>query len=359
MGSRPAGRSTQLDILRAVAALLVVCMHVKFVPILSAIGWIGVDLFFVLSGFLISRLLLVEAAQTGAIQIGRFYLRRAFKIYPPFWLLLAATPFILSEPPTIRQWTAELSFMQSYFEGIWGLTWSLAVEEHFYLLLPLLLSLLFRADSHRVIPRIGVILLFACTTLRYMGVRHLGAGPWDPSAVLRSHVRMDQLFVGVVIGYWFTRDRDAAKLQLKRWHPWLLALIAIALLTVLIAPKQVVLSVGLALLSLGFGAVVLTAACEPARQAGILERAMAEIGRSSYALYLWHIPMFVIFSRLIGLAPNSSVLAFSAYLTVTIGWSIALTRLFENPILAFRDRRFPGGKRKEAPAVIRASTATV
>ena len=71
MGSRPAGRSTRLDVLRAIAALLVVCMHVKFVPILSAIGWIGVDLFFVLSGFLISRLLFTEAARAGAIQVGQ------------------------------------------------------------------------------------------------------------------------------------------------------------------------------------------------------------------------------------------------------------------------------------------------
>jgi peptidoglycan/LPS O-acetylase OafA/YrhL len=357
MGSRPASRSTQLDVLRAVAALLVVCMHVKFVPILSAIGWIGVDLFFVLSGFLISRLLFKEAAETGDVQIRRFYLRRAFKIYPPFWVLLAATPFILSEPPTNRQWAVELSFMQSYFEGIWGLTWSLAVEEHFYLLLPLLLVLLFRTGRHRIVPAIGAVLLIVCTLLRYLGVRHLGAGPWDPSPVLRSHVRMDQLFVGVVIGYWFTRDREAAALELKRWH-WLpLAAMAAGLLMVLIAPKQVVLSIGLAVLSVGFGGLVLTAACQQPRAAGWIERALAEIGRSSYALYLWHIPMFVIFSRATGLAPNLTALTFASYLTLTIVWSIALTRLFEDPILAFRDRQFPGGKRNETPVVIRASAA--
>lgn len=355
MGSRPAGRSTRLDVLRAIAALLVVCMHVKFVPILSAIGWIGVDLFFVLSGFLISRLLFTEAARAGAIQVGRFYLRRAFKIYPPFWLLLAVTPFILPQHATARQWASELLFLQSYVEGIWGLTWSLAVEEHFYLLLPLLLVVVPPTNYRWVIPATGALLLFGCTTLRYLGVRHLGTGPWDPTPVLRTHVRLDQLFVGVVIGYWYTCDRNVTKAHLKRLHPILLTVMAAGLVIVLFAPKQIVLSVGLAVLSVGFGGVVLTAACEEPCATGQIERAMAEVGRSSYALYLWHIPMFVIFSRLSGLAPNSSALAFTGYVALLILWAIALTRHFEDPILAFRDRRFPSTARS---AAVRASAAT-
>ena len=356
MGSRPAVRSTRLDVLRAVAALLVVCMHIKFVPILSAIGWIGVDLFFVLSGFLISRLLFTEVARAGAIQVGRFYVRRAFKIYPPFWLLLAVTPFILPQPAAARQWASELLFMQSYLEGIWGLTWSLAVEEHFYLLLPLLLVVIPPANYRWVVPATGILLLFGCTALRYLGVRQLGTGPWDPSPVLRTHVRLDQLFVGVVIGYCYTCDRDLTKIRLKRLHPLLLTVMAAGLVIVLFAPKQIVLSVGLAVLSIGFGGVVLTAACEEPRDSGRFGRAMAEVGRSSYALYLWHIPMFVIFSRLTGLAPDSSVLVFAAYVAVLILWAIALTRLFEDPILAFRDRRFPSTIRS---AAVRASAATV
>ena len=91
---------------------------------------------------------------------------------------------------------------------------------------------------------------------------------------------------------------------------------------------------------------MLTAACEEPCATGQIERAMEEVGRSSYALYIWHIPMFVIFSRLSGLAPNSSALAFTVYVALLILWAIALTRLFEDPILAFRDRRFPSTARR-------------
>src|SRR5690349_1861898 len=90
-----AGRLRSLDLLRAVAVLLVLLHHLapppgertRFVSLLSRVasrGWIGVDLFFVLSGFLVSGLLLREHRLHGSIRFGRFFLRRGFKIYPPF-----------------------------------------------------------------------------------------------------------------------------------------------------------------------------------------------------------------------------------------------------------------------------------
>lgn len=319
-------------------------MHVNAIPILSRIGWIGVDLFFVLSGFLISRLLFTEASRTGGIRIGRFYLRRAFKIYPVFWLLLAMTPFVLREPVSGKQWATELLFLQSYFDGIWGITWSLAVEEHFYLLLPALLAFLFRIGAENGFSRLPLIagaLMAICAFLRFQAVMNLGPGPMDVTSVLRSHVRMDELFVGVVIGYWFTYCRDAAVHALKRWHLPLASLMPAAIVIILTGSRPLVLSIGLMLLSAGFGAVVLTAACAPHHGAGPLERVLAHIGRSSYALYLWHIPVFILFTRVTGLAPTRSMIEFAAYLGVLISFSIVLTRLFEDPILAFRDRNFP------------------
>src|SRR5579872_3262789 len=88
MGSK---RIFQLDVLRGFAILLVMGVHVPAYPIWSTVGGWGVDLFFVLSGFLISNLLFREYRESGDIKLSRFFLRRALKLYPSFYLLLGVT----------------------------------------------------------------------------------------------------------------------------------------------------------------------------------------------------------------------------------------------------------------------------
>src|SRR5262249_60135649 len=102
------------------------------------IGWMGVDLFFVLSGFLVSGVLFREYQRHQGLQVGRFLARRGFKIYPGFYLLLLATWAMgASAGPrgaiTTPQLLREAFYLQSYVPGFWSHTWSLAVEEHFYL----------------------------------------------------------------------------------------------------------------------------------------------------------------------------------------------------------------------------------
>ena len=89
------GRNQSLDTLRFLAILLVLGFHVPYYHAWATAGWIGVDLFFVLSGFLISGLLFREFQTTGAINFWRFILRRGLKIWPPFYALLAFTAFLL------------------------------------------------------------------------------------------------------------------------------------------------------------------------------------------------------------------------------------------------------------------------
>jgi peptidoglycan/LPS O-acetylase OafA/YrhL len=83
-------RNERLDILRCIAILLVFGRHGFIYGTWMNVGWAGVDLFFVLSGFLISGLLFNEYQKTGEISLKRFYLRRGFKIYPAFWAMLTA-----------------------------------------------------------------------------------------------------------------------------------------------------------------------------------------------------------------------------------------------------------------------------
>ena len=120
------------------------------------------DLFFVLSGFLISGLLFSEYKKRKAISFKRFFIRRGLKIYPAFYVFLLVTGvasirwFHSLAPPTL--FLNEIFFVMNYLGGVWTHTWSLGVEEHFYILLPIFLSILIRYssdrdDPFRILPR--------------------------------------------------------------------------------------------------------------------------------------------------------------------------------------------------------------
>src|SRR5204862_6174289 len=152
-------RLVQLDLLRCLAIVLVLGRHMvpcpsntnawlgRLTTIWQRGGWIGVDLFFVLSGFLVSGLLFREYQRHGSVNVSRFLVRRGFKIYPGFWVLLAVTVafrIAVGAPVPQRQLMGEGLFVQNYMGGLWNNTWSLAVEEHFYLLLALITACLVR-----------------------------------------------------------------------------------------------------------------------------------------------------------------------------------------------------------------------
>ena len=146
----PPKRVFELDVLRGIAILLVMGVHVPAYPIWSTFGVFGVDLFFVLSGFLISNLLFSEYIRTGDIGFRRFFIRRAMKLYPSFYLLLLATAvycFLRNVPFSARDLFGEATLTQNYIGSKWGHTWSLAVEEHFYVLLPLAMAYLLRRGT--------------------------------------------------------------------------------------------------------------------------------------------------------------------------------------------------------------------
>ena len=157
-----------LDGLRAFSVLFVIFEHVLGPkgPLDHFHGWLGVDIFFVLSGFLITTLLVREERQTGSVNIGNFYIRRAFRILPVYFLVLGF--YVLGSLPTSHpaKW-AQLCAGMPYFltfnndlafelipsrvGSMFGLSWSLGVEEKFYLLWPVLLFLVCRSRNGRVL----------------------------------------------------------------------------------------------------------------------------------------------------------------------------------------------------------------
>jgi fucose 4-O-acetylase-like acetyltransferase len=117
-------RNQILDVWRGVAILLVLGRHYDYFRFWQSIGWAGVDLFFVLSGFLISGLLFSEYKRFGNISVKRFWLRRAFKIYPAFYCMIAFTVglLLLTGQSVPKQLLHDCFFLQNYLPPFWG-TW--------------------------------------------------------------------------------------------------------------------------------------------------------------------------------------------------------------------------------------------
>jgi len=137
-----------------------------FFSLLTIGGWSGVDLFFVLSGFLVSGLLFNEYKKSQSIKPGRFLIRRGFKIYPGFIFFIATTFIIetfwqntLGVRLPISDYIRDLFFLHNYFGGRWTHTWSLDVEEAFYFLLTAMFVILVKSKQLNLTVIINTYLL--------------------------------------------------------------------------------------------------------------------------------------------------------------------------------------------------------
>jgi peptidoglycan/LPS O-acetylase OafA/YrhL len=168
------------DVLRAVAILLVMLVHLpveatpSFLLGVRTYGWLGVDVFFVLSGFLIGIQMFKELSRTGRLDIKSFYIRRAIRIFPAFFTVLGLYALfpVLRDAPTMQPFWSFATFTVNFnFDPRVGRAfsqvWSLCVEEHFYLILPLLVVLLHRRINTKQALVAGAAAIIAGMILRY------------------------------------------------------------------------------------------------------------------------------------------------------------------------------------------------
>ena len=318
------GRLIQLDVLRGIAIGLVLLEHRPNTPKgppgwidgliapISAALWTGVDLFFVLSGYLVGGLLISELRKSGRIDLKRFWIRRGFKIWPSYYLYLAVLAIVTalfyvnhSVPGAQRMGllinAIKLFYLQNYFpfnrppyvEQVLGThTWSLAVEEHFYIILPLLLVV--SARWWRVtLPAAAFVLLVVCLGLRLRNFHK----PMDwVYHYAPTHIRIDSLFFGAFLSY-LSHEHPAAIrwVARRRVLVGVVGLMLVLPMCVFALSTPFVKTFGFTLLALGYGCLLLVFVTTEVGEgvAGRLlasraARALAWIGVWSYSIYLWH-----------------------------------------------------------------------
>ncbi len=348
------GRIPSLDGLRALAILLVLFDHhtvpLGDLPLVHLIkgrcGFLGVQVFFVLSGFLITTLMLREIAATGRLSLRQFYLRRVLRILPAYLaylLVLGALQLCGQTELGARDWLALGTYTVNFLPPPlpWKIAhvWSLSVEEHFYLLWPLVMATASLTRARRAI----LFCLTAALGLRWL---LLFTSPSGQSPVdLWTFTRIDDIAAGCLLAL---LARDAA------WKSRLDRLLAgsgrLGLLLVIFALSQLVFSTAIgsrllpqAVLKLLLGlandvnslciGLFLWAAIERRDTIGgrVLNHPLAiGVGTISYSLYLWHALFVPSAPAGLGLFPQNFVLTF-----LVAGLSYAL---IEKPFLSWKAR---------------------
>jgi peptidoglycan/LPS O-acetylase OafA/YrhL len=308
LGYRPA-----LDGVRAFAVGAVLAVHGG----LLRGGFFGVDIFFVLSGFLITSLLIEEWVRTGTISRRAFYARRARRLLPALFLTIAGVGLLYAVFPDVDRgigfvWAA---LAASFYFGNWaeafhshgslgdlGLlthTWSLAIEEQFYIVWPLLLIFLLRRRFRPRMLTLGLVTLAVISGvlcfLTWQGV--LGG-----SAFFQSHTRAIDLLVGCALGTAWASE-GAHHLVDRFAKSQLVALVAIAGLAVFVATlspdDSLVYSIGFPIVALCSAVVI---AHVVANRASVVTASLSVspivwLGVRSYGIYLYHLPIFEVLTR--------------------------------------------------------------
>ncbi len=361
-----------LEGLRALAVLAVILYHLD-IPGLFSSGFLGVDIFFTVSGFLITAQLIRQFQTDGTIAIGNFYLKRARRLFPAVLVLLIFCILVTEWFVRDAAWRTRSDLLpalfyfsnwwqifseQSYFEmsgrpALLQHLWSLAIEEQFYIAWPLVLLVMLRHFRERGVLFVAAALaLMSSGWMIYLSARYGYPQSQDPS---RIYLGTDTHTMGLFLG---------ASLA-AAWNPWkshaspgtqvtraLTDFVGVICISALLWAMLFVTEYDRALYQGGFfwvclfsiGLVFAASQKDSTLSACLSVRPLAWLGKRSYGLYLWHWPVFALLRPEFELSDNAWVQA-AIRLTLTLILTELSYQLIENPVRTGEVFRWPAQKR--------------
>lgn len=337
-----------LDGVRALSVITIVAFHTMFVFLKG--GMIAVDVFFVLSGYLITTILRSELQSSGRVDLKRFYVRRAARLMPPLVVCMLTTyagyALFAPELKIDLDIILALLYVSDYGVALWGVpehlahTWSLSVEEHFYLVWPVFL-ILTRALADASMLRLLMALFVAATAWRIIDA--LVWYDW-----VRTYYRFDTRLSGMIlgallaVGKWTFSKEDAARIGK-------LSLYVLSVLVVVLRWKSMP-SVMVGTLGAELAAAALIIALTSGHETPVtrmLSRPwLVYLGMLSYSIYLWHYGFAYVLRDTM-----PKPWAFAISLCAAIAISALSHRYMERPIKAWVNRNhYSKDKNVTAPA---------
>ncbi|PZU29978.1 MAG: hypothetical protein DI584_01210 [Stenotrophomonas sp.] len=344
-----ASRIAGLDGLRALSVLVVFAHHTGLTIVHG--GFIGVDIFFVLSGFLITRLLSAEFQRSGRISLRIFYAKRSLRLYPALILLLLGVTiyWLLFKPRIHIEWEIFPALLYTmnwirafdiYDAPMTGHTWSLAIEEQFYIIWPLAILALFKVRS---IKPAWIVLAGALGIMLWRS--YLGQ---SGASSARIYTGLDTHSDGLLIGAFIAlAPAGVVNAFTYMWKPAATYLITCAIYQP--ASNFASTPAGFAFTALSAGAIIAKISLDQdSTLVHVLsDRMLAWLGTISYGFYLWHYPVIYVLlyagneslGSFFGSFTYPRLVMFAACLLVSLLFTVASWKLVESPILKWGHAR--------------------
>lgn len=350
-----------LNPLRFIAAAVVVYSHIgqllKFNELPNPYGWsvtaigkIGVNLFYVLSGFLITSLMCAERDTYGRVAVKKFYIRRALRIWPLYYILVLSALFILPHIPAlaITQWGNPLEHLWPNFlllifmlPNVQALlygpvpyanqTWSIGVEEQYYLIWPLVFN---AAGGEKRLKKIIIIAVAAYILCKILIIKAAYVYPASNSLRLllyffKNYFQIDCLLIGSYFGL-LNRNLQTRALLTQKW----VQLVAYATLAIFLISESTMGNFYWEVYAIVFGLIIINLV-NITSVINIESKVLGYLGKISYSMYMWHFLMINVVIRFI---THNTILVYILGFSATVLMSVLSYELVERKFFSIKTK---------------------